>query len=58
MLRQKYLHLAIVRPNGYFLATVCTEVVAIVAHFHAIREKSTDNTAEETTANRGHPAGD
>jgi hypothetical protein len=54
VLRRKYLHLTIVRPNGYLLPTVCTEVVAIVAHFHAVREEGTDNPTEETTANRSH----
>jgi hypothetical protein len=51
---RKYLHGAIVWPNGHLLPTLRAEVMGIVAHFHAKWEKGAANATEETAASCCH----
>lgn len=47
---RKKLHWAVMRADSNFLPTLGTEVVAVVAHFHAKGKECKADTADETAA--------
>jgi hypothetical protein len=52
--RRKDLHCAFIWKDCDFVVAVSTEVVAIVAHLHAVGQKGADDATEETTTNGSH----